>query len=366
MKPVISIGAICVLGLWGCGGASVSPLLSQSDSTQLLRESSLTDRVNYRAVARYSERRGGVALRILHQGDLVFESYQQGYTPDTPHPLASGTKSFTCAYAVLAESEGLISPAEVAADTLVEWQSDPLKSQITLSQMLSLSSGLEDNQAFNPFQIEELDAYQLALDATALYPPGQDFIYGATNFLAFALLMERKTAGQDPVAYLSQRLFDPLGFTSLSWQRDALGNPQMAGGARLSAKDWATYGQLFLQQGSWQGQQLLDPDLVERCYTFTNSAFLGYGYTWWLNIPYGETYTPGVDQVPADGLGTEGQIAPSAPTDLYMAAGLGKQRLYIIPSEALVVVRLATSNRRSESWSDEEFLRLVLGLDWTT
>lgn len=301
-------------------------------------------------------------MRILHQGEVVFESYQNGYTPETPHTLASGTKSFTCTYAALAEAQGLLTLEEKAADTLVEWQTDPRKSQITILHMLSLSSGLEDNEAFSPFRVPRLDTYQLALDGTALLPPGQDFIYGFTNFQAFALLMERKT-GQDPVEYLTQRVFDPLGFTSLSWTRDALGKPQMAGGAMLSARDWGNYGQLLLQDGSWQGQQLLDPDLVRRCHTFTNSAFLGYGLTWWLNVLYGDSYTPGVDQVPPAGLGTDGQLAPSAPADLYVAAGLGNQRLYIIPSLDRVIVRFARLGLRSAGWSDEEFLRLALGLD---
>ncbi len=358
MSPLIR-WTLAVALLWSCAPSSVGSIATP-DEIQLLAEA--RSQVNYRAVARYSERRGGVALRILQEGQVIFESYQDGYTPDTPHPLASGTKSFTCAYAALAEAEGILTLNDLAADTLFEWRSDPRKSQITIQDLLSLSSGLEDNPAFSPFRIARLDADQLALEATPQFDPGQEFIYGFTNFQAFALLVKRQT-NLDPIDYLEQRLFQPLGFTSLSWQRDAQGQPQMAGGAQLSARDWGKYGQLFLDNGVWQGQQLLDPALIQRCHTYTNPAFLGYGLTWWVNVPYGDSYTPGVDQVPPDGLGTDGQLAPSAPDDLYVAAGLGRQRLYVIPSQDLVIVRLASLSLRSGSWSDERFLRLALGLD---
>jgi CubicO group peptidase (beta-lactamase class C family) len=134
----------------------------------------------------------------------------------------------------------------------------------------------------------------------------------------------------------------------------------MAGGAYLTAREWIHFGKVWLQNGAWQGEQLLDPETVRLAATYRTAAFLGYGLSWWLNRPTEGTYDPGVDSIPPDGHADGDQIATNAPPDLYMAAGTGGQRLYVIPSQSLVMVRLGMTVA-DPAWSDHELLGRLLG-----
>ena len=268
--------------------------------------------------------------------------------------------------ALAAEGDGILKRSDVVAETITEWKGDPNKSRASLLQLLSLQSGLSTNPDYKPADVSDLDTYQLAIDDPANYAPGQAFIYDPLAFQAFALMFERRSAGTDPIDYLQDRIFGKLGISAgdYVWQRDAENHPQMAGGASISAPVWARYGQMILQNGTWQGTRVLPAQGVKDCLTYENPAYLGYGITWWLNRDVGGTYDPSIDMVPADGLPTPGssQIAPRAPADMVMAAGTGHQRMYLLPTQRLVVVRLAPLSTELDEWSDDEFLARLLGV----
>ncbi len=221
---------------------------------------------------------------------------------------------------------------------------------------MTLTSGLEDAPEYSATNVRALDTYDLAINhALSRAEPGAACIYSATSFQVLAALFERKTGGLDPAQFLFDRLLTVLGFDPAHmdlWTRDRLGKPQMAGGAYFTAREWLGYGLLWQQGGAWAGRQLLDPALVELSVTYDNSAFRGYGLTWWLNLDTTGTYDPAVDQIPADIRGDGNQIAANAPADLYMAAGFARQRLYVLPSAYLFSRGLAphvASARRMNS-----------------
>lgn len=359
-RRTVSLSGLALI-LSACSSQSAPTETTTTISSDIVsRQSSVA---GYQAAAQYSAAQGGLALLVQQEGNLLFETYTNGFDANRTNLLASGTKSFNSALAILAIQDPAISLtlSERVADTLTEWQTDPDKSLITVLDLLSLSAGLNDLPDYKATNVPNLDTYQLALNAISKFPPQRACIYSASNFQNFANLFERKSQGQDPVTFLQTNLFDPLGIQAVEWQRDAKNKPQMAGGASLTARDWIKYGQLFLQEGVWQGSQLLNQGLVQLSTTYPNPTFLGYGLTWWLNSPYGNSYNPGIDQIPQDGLGTGTQIAPSAPEDMYMAAGTGNQRLYVIPSLRFVVVRFGqASSAARQSWSDEQFLKLLL------
>jgi CubicO group peptidase (beta-lactamase class C family) len=317
----------------------------------------------FTVAADYSDSVDGDALLIIKSGAVVFERYTGSTTASSPHQLASGTKSFSAALFALGEAEGLWTLDENVSQTLTEWQGVTNKQDITIRQLLSLTSGLVDSPAYGATNVASLDTYALAInDSSTAYPPGVACIYAPANFQVLAALFERKTGGLDPAQYLYDRLLGRLGFNASHlalWGRDLLEHPQMAGGARFSARAWANYGKLWLQNGQWEGQTILDPQTMNLAVTYANPAFLGYGLTWWLNRPNEGTYTPGVDQLPTDGNGDGTQIATNAPADMFMAAGTGKQRLYVIPSLDLVIVRFG--HGAGGAFNDHTFLGHVLG-----
>ena len=289
-----------------------------------------------KALSAYSEARDGLSLLVLVDGRPVCEAYAQGATATTPLPLYSGTKSLVALMAAAAVEDGLLSLDEPAADTLGEWSQDPVKSRVTLRQLLTMSSGL-------PSRIGEVPTYALAVAAPFNAAPGERFQYGPAPYQAFGEAMRRKleAGGQapDPLAYLERRVLQPAGAVAAAWRRGADGQAMMPQGAAMTARDWAKIGeQVRARRAAYR--DLFMPSETNRAYAVG----------WWLPNPGPGAVTASTD------LGEGGEAIPR---DLVMAAGAGDQRLYVIASHKLVVVRQARLRAESR-WSDAEFVRLVL------
>ncbi len=305
--------------------------------------------LDFAAAAAYSAERRGVSLLVLHQGRRTYEDYPNGGGSDRGWELASGTKSFTGVMAAAAVQDRLLAWHERAADTLVEWRDDALKSRITVRDLLSLTSGIGGGPIARP------PTYADAVATPAVAPVGERFSYGPTPFQIFGEIMRRKTGG-DPLDYLHRRILDPLGIAPTFWRRGADGMPHMPSGAGLTARDWARFGQFVLDGGEGR----VDRDALAQCF-LPSRANPGYGLSFWLLreglVPPGRS--SGVEVDPR----LEQRFGP-----ISMAAGAGDQRLYLLPQQNLVIARQATGilaaltgRARGPRWSDAEFLRIVLG-----
>lgn len=290
------------------------------------------------ALKTYSEAREGMSLLVLVDGRAVCEAYAPGASATTPLPLYSGTKSLVALMAAAAAQDGLLSLDERAAGTLTEWSQDAAKSRVTLRQLLTMSSGL-------PSRIGEVPTYAAAVEAPFNAAPGERFQYGPAPYQAFGEVMRRKltASGQspDPLVYLERRVLQPAGSVAGAWRRGADGQPMMPQGAAMTARDWARVGELVRAEGALY-RDLFAPSA-------TNPA---YGVGWWLPNPGPGAVTASTDL---------GEGGADIPRDLVMAAGAGDQRLYVIPSRKLVVVRHARLRAQSR-WSDAEFVKLALML----
>ncbi|PZO54729.1 MAG: serine hydrolase [Alphaproteobacteria bacterium] len=314
------------------------------------------------AAAAYSAARGGVSLIIMLDGVVVCEDYPNGGAADQAHFLASGTKSFTGVIAAAAVQDGLLRFDELVSDTLTEWQGDPVRMQITVRHLLTLSSGLEPGGNGAP------PSFATAVASRSVHNAGERFEYGPAPFQIFGELMRRKllAAGRDgdPLSYLQARVLSPIGVTPAFWRRDSDGMANMPSGAALTARQWAAVGEFVRLGGVVGGQALVDPEALRALFEGTD-ANPGYGMSWWL--------------IGRPGLRTgRGELAPGGPeagdeitiSDAIMAAGAGKQRLYVIPSRGLTIVRQtdrAASRGRGDGgrlrWSDAAFLEAILGDD---
>ncbi|MBC8100847.1 MAG: serine hydrolase [Armatimonadetes bacterium] len=300
------------------------------------------DRFN--AAAAYSAGTNGDALLVYIDGELVFEEYQNGYDGTTPHALFSGTKSFSCAIALIAQRDGLLTLDETLADTLTEWQGDAQKSQVTLRQLLSLTSGVRGDETV--LRRARVDTYALAVEAPSEAAPGERFRYGNTQYGIFGAFMMRKFAAAglevDPATYLAAQVTDALDMPSLSWTRDSAGNPLLASGAQATARDWAQFGLLILAGGMWEGEQLLPAETLPECF-MGSAANPNYGLTFWLGYETQDLATIVRQTLMSP------EPATSAPTEtpaFWIAAGANNQRLYIIPAHNMVVVRFGRRDRR--------------------
>lgn len=234
-------------------------------------------------------------------------------------------------------------------------------------------------------RLAELASGDWYADATLVpskHDPGAVFEYGPSHFYAFAELLERKLAARSDVAeksfesYSRARLFDPIGLQIGYWGKDRAGNVNTPGGMHLTAREWAKFGQFVLQEGSWQSsagiaESLLAPELLHQCFV-PSSTNPSYGLTWWLSGVGTEaddgTADGNVSRTWQDRL-RQRLLQREADTqidvggrgmEIYMAAGLGKQRLYVIPERKLVVVRFAEPTREGNSFSNAQFLEPIL------
>jgi hypothetical protein len=168
----------------------------------------------------------------------------------------------------------------------------------------------------------------------------------------FAELARRKleAAGRDPdpARYLTSRTLLPIGCVPIGWARGADGLARFDDGAAVSARGWAQAGELIRREGVWRAQQLADDATLREA---ALGSVTGAGFGLWI---------VGGERARNDArFDSDIWRAASLPYDLAMAAGQGGQRLYLSPSQGLVVVRQSRSLTAS-SWSDAQFLSLLL------
>lgn len=305
----------------------------------------------------YSAQTQGVTCVVLSAGQVVHERYRHPADAATRWRLASGTKSFSGVAAAAAVQDRLLNLDDKVSDTLTEWQHDGRRT-ITIRQLLNLTSGLDTPAPGAGRRSSPTEAVASAL----AHPPGTRFAYGQAPFQVFAELMARKLRGEPYDAYLSRRVLQPLGIR-LAFPRGLTGGhaePDWGGGGAMTARDWAQFGDWVLNAGVWQGRALVDAQALADNFRGSD-VHPGYGLTWWVHTP-GHSATPPdrVSRMATDLL----QPAPggSAMGRVWMAAGLGKQRLYILPDHGLVAVRQTDRlwDGEQSGYSDITFLQRLL------
>jgi CubicO group peptidase (beta-lactamase class C family) len=320
----------------------------------------LPDSAAFARAAAYAASTDGQAVLVMHGGRVVYEQYMNGGAATKRSGLASGSKSFVGVAALAAVADGKLQLDRPVADYLSSWRADPRKSRITVRQLLSLESGLESGNpgtgCGGPGK-----TWADAVNAGTFAEPGAQFRYGPFPFIAGGAIIEQVT-GEAFEAYLERRILKPLGIRVTWAVKCGDGKPQLAGGASMTARDWSVFGEFVRLDGQYNGRRILPPGAVRELYR-PSGANPSYGMSWWLaGATLQRNPAMGIEQ--ADGAGAGGRggrigairraraarggggARPVAerptwmPADLFMAAGMGKQRLYVIPSLELVIVRM--------------------------
>jgi CubicO group peptidase (beta-lactamase class C family) len=315
----------------------------------------------FQDAAFYSESRRGHSLLVIQQGKTAFESYAPGESSWDAHRIYSGTKSFWGVAAMAAVQDGLVSLGEPVAESIPEWRSDPRKSRITIRELLNFTDGIPPAVALDGDSIPDRDAFAIALPSVA--PPGDAFIYGPSHLQIFCEVLRRRLrpSGETPWHYLERKVLHPLGLNSVRHLMDRAGNPLAATGFELTARQWARMGKLVLNRGFYDSQQLVEPGLLEKCFqgSAANPAF---GMEFWLNRA---AAGPGARELDIEKTidfpwqvqnWRDACICRDAPADMVVSLGSAFQRLYIVPSLDLVVVRQG----ENANFSDGAFLRMLL------
>ena len=299
--------------------------------------------------AEYSARHRGVSFLAIQGGRTLLEQNAK-----TPHRIYSGTKAFWDLAALAAAEDGLLNLDERVAGAITTWRSDPRKAQVTIRQLLDFDSGLEPEFFLHETQSGDRDA--TSVRARMVAEPGRAFIYGPAAIQVFHQVLKEKLRGDSPTHYLERHVLHRLGLGSQRYLTDRAGNPLLATGWILSAKQWAKLGQLVLANG----RPVVSPNSLQQCWrgTAANRAF---SFGWWNNraAPNGREFDFERMLIPKwqSQDWRDACLCRDAPSDLVACIGSEGQRLYVIPSLQLIVVRQADGG----SFSDAHFLRLLLG-----
>lgn len=307
-----------------------------------------------RKAAEYSASHRGTSFLVIQNGKTLLEEYPAGGGAETSRRIYSGTKAFWNLAALAAAEDGLLGLDNPVANTIPSWRDDPRKSRVTIRQLLDFSSGLAPGFGLQVNDYGDRDKAALGLPMVA--QPGKAFIYGPSALQVFHQLLKEKLHGESPTDYLERRVLHRLRLGPQRYLYDRAGNPLLAAGFTLTARQWARIGQLVLDHG----KPVVRPESLEQCWRGSppNRAFsLG----WWNNraAPSGREFDF-EDMLTQKWSRQDWHAAclcRDAPSDLVACIGSGYQRLYVIPSLDLVVVRQGTGGR----FSDAQFLRLLLG-----
>jgi CubicO group peptidase (beta-lactamase class C family) len=279
------------------------------------------------------------AIVVVRDGRVIAERYAPGYGIDTQMTGWSMTKSVTNALIGILVRQRKVSmdgPAPIAA-----WAGpgDP-RHAITVDNLLRMTSGLDMGQsltanagtAFDPsaymvYGVRDMASF--AEKAPLKVPPGTAWTYANGNTMLLSRII-RDNAGGDAagvLAFAHRELFDKLGMRHLTLEFDATGTPIGSSHMLASARDWARFGLLYLNDGVVGGQRLLPEGWVDYSAAATpGSEHFGYGAGFWTNRGNGE--------------GQRYRIAHGLPADSFMARGSNGQYTIIVPSQRLVVVRM--------------------------
>jgi CubicO group peptidase (beta-lactamase class C family) len=288
------------------------------------------------------------SILVIYDGKIVGEKYAEGFTKDSRQIGWSMTKSITNALVGILVKQGKLDVAQPAP--IATWEKDDRK-KITLNDLLHMSSGLDWVENYSGpsgatnmlFKKKDMGLY--ASEAPLKDEPGKKFYYssGTTNIISHIV---RQTIGDENYyRFPSVELFSKLGIYSMVIEPDAGGTFVGSSYSFATARDWARFGLLYLNDGVWNGERILPEGWVKYSSTPTEGALMGqYGAQFWLNAgapgnPSKRTY-------------------PDVPTDLFWADGYEGQSVFILPSKKLVVVILSQSS--GNKLNENQFLSSII------
>jgi CubicO group peptidase (beta-lactamase class C family) len=266
----------------------------------------------------FLEEKNTKSFMVLHEGKIVIESYFNNHTASLPWYWASAGKTLTTAITGIAESEGFININNKVSDYLgTGWTSAPLEKEnlITCKNLISMTSGLNDALG-NNVSPENL---QYTADAGTrwayhnVYKKLQDVVAQST--------------GVSWDNYFNSRLKNRIGMSG-AWIPSDDFNVYWS-----NTRSMVRFGLLIYANGAWNDEQIIPEDYLNDAVNTSQNLNQAYGYLWWLNGK--STY-----RLPQTQFQFNGSLIPDAPNDMYCALGRDDQKIYIVPSKKLVVVRM--------------------------
>ena len=257
---------------------------------------------------------------ILVNGRIVLEHYFNGHSATTPWYWASAGKTLTSTVTGIAQDENLININNKVSTYLgTGWTSAPLAKEnlITCKNLLAMNSGLDDS---------------LGDDVS---PANLQYVADAGNRWAYHNVYVKlqdviaQASGQTWTNYFNTKLRDKLGMTGGAWINSGDGLSVYWS----TTRNMARFGLMSLNRGKWNGTTIVSESFFNQASTTSQNINEAYGYLWWLNGK--STY-----HLPTTQFEFNGTLIPNAPSDMFAALGKNDQKIYVIPSKKMVVIRM--------------------------
>lgn len=290
----------------------------------------------------YLETKNTKSFIILHDGKIVVEAYMNTHNNATPWYWASAGKTLTTATTGIAQDEGLININSKVSDYLgLGWTNTPLNKEnlITCKHLLCMTSGLNDNTGddVSPENLNYLANAGTRWAYHNVYVKMQDVIAKASNM--------------DWEVYFNAKLRDKIGMTGI-WRQTGSLNVYWS-----NARSMARFGLLIYANGKWANTQIVSRSFLNDAVNTSQNINKAYGYLWWLN---GKT----TYHLPSSQFEFQGKLIPNAPSDMYAALGKNDQKIYVVPSKKLVIIRMGnqadTSNFALSNFDNDLWTKINL------
>ena len=302
------------------------------------------------AAIEFSEKMGSHALLIYQNDEIILEKYFDDYNAETISDTQSMHKTVLAMMVGIAIDEGIIeSVNEPASKHLIEWRDDS-RNQITIKHLLQQSSGL-DYPEFSFHPLSEFNQLMLGEDVTkmtlrqiAYRQPNEIFEYNGVNPQNLGLLLQR-AYDKRYADLLSEKIWQKVAQDDASVVLDSDKNqmPRTYCCLNATARDWLRIGTIILNEGKFKDEQIVSKSWINEMKTpsITNP---NYGYLTWLGTEHQENriYNP-----KSTATGIHGE--PFDDKDIIYLDGFGGQRVYVIPSKKLVIVRTGAGQME---WDD--------------
>ena len=278
------------------------------------------------------------AVLVLYKNQLIAERYAKGFTKESRILGWSMTKSILSTVFGIMQYQGKLSVQDRAP--ILEWENDDRK-KITLHNLLQMNSGLAWDENYEKISdvtkmlFLEDDMTKMQQKQQLVDSPNFSWNYssGTSNLLS-GILRKKFGNQQEYLDYWYRELIDKIGMNSMIVETDVKGHYVASSYAWATARDWAKFGLLYLHKGNWNGTQIFSPEWIDYVTQPTPTSNNSYGAHFWLNA---------------------GNKMKEVPSNMFYADGYQGQRVYILPDQEMVIVRLGLKN-----YNENKFLKEII------
>lgn len=261
------------------------------------------------------------SFMILVNGKIVMEEYFDGHTASTTWQWNSAGKTLVGTLTGIAQQEGLLDINNKVSQYIgTEWTSTPLNKEnlITSKHLLTMTSGLSDSS-------------ELVIKSKLTYMADAGTRWSYHNVFQKLMDVIAGASNQDFETYFNAKIKNKLGMDGF-WNNGLIFKVYHS-----NTRSMARFGLMALNKGKWDNEQIVNETFYNQSITTSQSINPSYGYFWWLNgkanymIPGGQTIYPGT-------------LVPNAPADMYSAMGAEDNRIYVVPSKNMVIIRMGSAS----------------------